>query len=129
MGLDILIVDDEEIVRDIERRVAELAGEELNIRVNIEEGKDGREAVERIKVKEGKYKLVLLDVRMPYKDGRDVYSEIKRDYPFQAKKIVFVTGTPDDIEDITENEKVRYIQKPFHLDLFLNRVKDYLSHE
>ena len=66
----ILIVDDEEMIREVLREYAEYEGYEAD------EAEDGREAVR--KCKEGDYDIVLMDVMMPKLDGFSAVKEIRK---------------------------------------------------
>lgn len=38
------------------------------------------------------FDVILLDLRMPHMNGRELYEEIKKRFPEQAKRVVFLTG-------------------------------------
>ncbi len=66
----ILIVDDEDQIREVIREYAEFSGYEA------EEAKDGMEAVQL--VRNGKYDLVVMDIMMPRLDGYSAVKEIRK---------------------------------------------------
>ena len=66
----ILVVDDEEKIREVIREFAEFEGYE------VEEAKDGMEAVEMCR--KNTYDVVILDVMMPRMDGFSACKEIKK---------------------------------------------------
>lgn len=66
----ILIVDDEEMIREVLREYAEYEGYEAD------EAQDGRDAVR--KCKENDYDIILMDVMMPKLDGFSAVKEIKK---------------------------------------------------
>jgi len=67
--MNILIVDDEELIRDVIREYLVLDG------FIVDEAKDGREAVNMALEKE--YNLIIMDIMMPHKDGYQACKEIK----------------------------------------------------
>ncbi len=67
----ILVVDDEEGIRDVMREYLELEGN------TVGEAVDGMDAIR--KAKEGDYDLILMDVMMPKLDGYSAVKEIKKD--------------------------------------------------
>jgi two-component system cell cycle response regulator CpdR len=72
------------------------------------------------------FDLVILDYRMPKKDGVQVAMKIRSDFPNQ--KIILATAYANDITiaDLKKQEftrSIEVIQKPFELDYFLNIVK------
>ena len=68
--MKILIVDDEEMIREVLREYVEFEGNEAF------EAADGMEAVRLCK--ENDYDLVLMDVMMPHLDGFSAVKEIKK---------------------------------------------------
>ncbi len=66
----ILVVDDEEKIREVIKEFAEFEGYE------VDEAKDGMEAVEMCK--KTQYDVVILDVMMPRMDGFSACKEIKK---------------------------------------------------
>lgn len=64
--------------------------------------------------------LILLDLYLPKKDGRDVLSELKRDPDWQHIPVIILT-TSEAEADIIETYKLHancYITKPVDLDQF-----------
>lgn len=72
-GKRILLVEDNELNREIARALLEAKG------FLIEEAEDGAVAVEKMKkVPSGYYDLILMDVQMPYMNGYDATKEIRK---------------------------------------------------
>ena len=126
MAVDILIVDDNRA--DI-RLVQEIFKKGKMI-VNLHAVLDGVEAMEYLR-KEGKYKdvrlpdLILLDLNMPRKDGREVLEEIKSDELLKAIPVIVMTISKTE-EDILRSYNLHanaYIVKPIELGQFMNTVK------
>lgn len=91
---------------------------------------DGVEALEFLR-RDGKFAraprpdLVLLDLGLPKKDGREVLAEIKADDDLRAIPVVVMTAS-DDQQDMLECERLgvdSYITKPVDLDKFIALVK------
>ena len=91
---------------------------------------DGIEALEFLH-KEGKYAnaptpdLILLDLNMPRKDGREVLAEIKRDEKLMCIPVVILTTSQEEADVIkTYNLYANcYITKPIDLDQFFKIMK------
>ena len=69
--------------------------------------------------------LVLLDLNLPKKDGREVLIDLKRDPDLHSIPVVVLTTSPSE-EDILRSydEHVNsYIRKPVRLDDFINVVR------
>ena len=91
---------------------------------------DGVEALEFLH-KEGKYAnaptpdLILLDLNMPRKDGREVLAEIKLDEKLRRIPVVILTTSLAEA-DILKTYNLHancYITKPVDLDQFLQMIK------
>ncbi len=92
---------------------------------------DGKEAMEFLN-RQGKYAraprpdLILLDLGLPKKDGRQVLTEIKADDDLKGIPVVVLTAS-NDPEDIAKSEELnveRYLTKPVDLEKFLWLVKE-----
>ncbi|MCL5027924.1 MAG: response regulator [Bacteroidetes bacterium] len=96
----------------------------------IEIANDGVEAINYLK-KTGKYEsnktpdLILLDLNLPKKDGREVLAEIKSDLNLRKIPIIILTISKDE-EDILKSYSLYancYITKPINLEQFNNVIK------
>ena len=68
--------------------------------------------------------IILLDLNLPKKDGREVLKEIKSDKKFKRIPVVVLT-TSDSEEDISKSYEYHancYITKPVDLDQFIQVV-------
>jgi CheY-like chemotaxis protein len=92
--------------------------------------RDGMEAMEFLR-QEGKFArvprpdLILLDLQLPYKDGREVLKEVKADYDLKNIALVVMTASHDD-QDRLQSELLHvdsYVTKPVDLEKFLSLVK------
>ena len=91
---------------------------------------DGVEALEFLR-KEGKYAnaptpdLILLDLNMPRKDGRQVLAEMKADAALRRIPVLILTTSTSesDIEKTLDLHANCYITKPVDLDQFTNVIK------
>lgn len=109
----ILIVDDEEKIRELIKMNLELAGYECD------EAEDGLKALE--KLKEFKPDLALLDIMLPFKNGYEISGEfIKNNIP-----VIFLTAK-DSVTDKVKGLKLGaddYITKPFESMELLARIE------
>ena len=78
----ILVIDDDELIRDTLRDVLEEAG------YRVVEARDGADGVRKYKA--NPCDLVITDMIMPEKEGVETIMELKRDYPRLA--IIAVSG-------------------------------------
>lgn len=114
-GQCVLIVDDEEVIRE----TAEILLNNLGYRTICAE--NGLEAIEIFQEHHQSINLVLLDMIMPEMDGRVCFNAMRLIDP--NAKIILASGfTRDtDITDLRENGLKAFIRKPYHLKE-LNRV-------
>lgn len=82
--VNILVVDDEQNLRDILARLLERPN------CKVDRAADGDEAWS--KIQSVKYDCILLDLRMPGTDGQALFGRIRESDPELANKIVFITG-------------------------------------
>lgn len=88
--------------------------------------RDGIEAMAYLR-KEGQYAnisrpdVILLDLKMPKKDGREVLAELKRDAALKTIPVVILTTSEDenDILKAYELQASSYIVKPVEFENFL----------
>jgi chemotaxis family two-component system response regulator Rcp1 len=92
--------------------------------------RDGVEAMAALR-REGRFSnvrrpdIILLDLNLPKKDGREVLEEIKKDPILMVIPIVILT-TSNDEQDVLKSYKLHancYITKPVDLSQFLAVVK------
>jgi chemotaxis family two-component system response regulator Rcp1 len=92
--------------------------------------KDGVEAMEYLR-REGEYAsvsrpdVILLDLNMPKKDGRQVLAEIKEDPNLRTIPVVILTTSEDENDILTsyELQASSFITKPVEFDNFLSVAK------
>ena len=96
---------------------------------NIQVQMDGESAVQFL-LKQGEYKdaprpdLILLDLNLPKKDGREVLAEINEDPNLKHIPVVILTTSraEEDIMKAYEHHAI-FITKPIELDKFFEEVK------
>jgi chemotaxis family two-component system response regulator Rcp1 len=124
--VDILLVEDNEG----DARLAREAMRDSKIRNNLHHVTDGEEAMAFL-LQQGRYAsaprpdLILLDLNLPKKDGRQVLAEIKSDERFKRIPVVILTVSSAE-EDILKSYNLHancYITKPIDLDQFMKVVR------
>jgi CheY-like chemotaxis protein len=103
----ILIVDDEDIVRALTRRILEEGGYE------IIEARNGVEALSIFEKPDCKIDLLITDVVMPQMGGRELAKRLAIKYP--ATRILFTSGYSDNAAIRREKQEfgANFIEKPF----------------
>lgn len=124
--IEILLVEDNP--GDV--RLTREALKDGKIRNNLYVASDGIQAMRFLR-NEGEYAdavrpdVILLDLNLPRKNGREVLAEIKSDPVLASIPVVILTTSEAD-EDILESYKLHancYITKPVDLDQFIHVVK------
>jgi CheY-like chemotaxis protein len=116
----VLIVEDEEAVRELEKFILEQVGYE------VMEARDGLEGLTKAEFK--KPDLILLDLMMPDVSGGRMFDEMKRHPATAGIPIVVVTGKPDAhqiFDDQIGPENV--IMKPFEAETLLGRISEHIG--
>ena len=118
--MNILVVDDEELIREVIKEYLVLNG------YVVTEAKDGEEAIK--KFKENNINLVIMDIMMPNMDGYTACKEIKklREVPFimlsaRSEEYDKLIGFDLGIDD--------YVTKPFSPKELVARVKAILKRD
>ncbi len=117
----VLLAEDESEVREFTKKMLEEYGYKV-----ITAG-SGQEAIDEFKAHKDKIRLLLLDVIMPNRNGKEAYDAIKKIAP--DIKVLFMSGYPADIilkHDIIE-KGFAYIEKPASPTKLLKKMREALG--
>jgi len=106
----ILMVEDEPAICELCQRV--LTGEQLQVDVAA-----NGELAQAMIAKE-RYVFLLIDIRLPIIDGKELYLWLKDEYPRLTGRVVFTTGSvigPDTMSFLKESGRP-WLPKPFTPD-------------
>lgn len=125
-SINILLVEDNP--GDI--RLTKEVLKEGKIRNNLSVVTDGEEALLFLK-KNGQYinvvtpDIILLDLNLPKKDGREVLSQIKDDDLLKTIPVIVLTTSDaeQDIKNVYENHANCYITKPVDFNQFISVIR------
>jgi two-component system, chemotaxis family, chemotaxis protein CheY len=115
----VLVVDDEDQLRQLIREVLEQAG------YQVTEARDGKEAVQQYRLAPAD--VVILDILMPEEDGLETTSTLRREFP--NVKIIAITGSSEMIGILSFLDVAkmlgahRALQKPFEMQTLLDTVQ------
>jgi CheY-like chemotaxis protein len=106
----ILVVDDEEAVREL---IADVLG---GHGYEVELATDGHDALRRCE--QGRYDLILSDLRMPQMDGAALYQALQDKYGSAMPRMIFVTGQAHalDYAGFLGMAAVPVVAKPFTVE-------------
>ena len=111
----VLVVDDEETVRNLLQKILEKAGYQVTTAA------DGKEALYKVSL--GEVEIVLSDIKMPGMSGIEVLGKLTTDSPETC--VIMVTAVSD-MQTAVEALKMGaydYITKPFDRDDVVQKVK------
>ncbi len=119
----VLVVDDEDSIRQLIREALEHAGYE------VREARDGKEGLRCYRLEPAD--LVIMDILMPDQDGLESIMTLRREFP--AAKIIAITGGSDmiGILNFLDVAKMlgarRTLQKPFEMKALLDAAETELQ--
>ena len=126
MPIEVLLVEDSP--GDV--RLTREAFKDAKLHINLHVAMDGTEAMAFL-LREGKHAnaprpdLILLDLNLPKKDGREVLAEIKESATLRSIPVVILTTSASETDILRSYECHAncYISKPVDLDGFLDVVR------
>ena len=115
---NILIVDDEEIMRSLFSDLLSEEGYEVTCSSN------GKEAIER--VKEKSFQIAFIDVHMPIMNGPQTVRAIRQLSP--STEIVMMDSFPDIfLEQALKEGAIACVHKPFNIQEIIGLVREILE--
>jgi CheY-like chemotaxis protein len=118
MGCKILVVDDEEPVRDLLRDFLEGEGHTVVM------ASSGNEAL--LSAEKESPQLIVLDVRMPGLDGIETCAALRANEKTRRIPIILATAFREVLEEALAAGIDDFVTKPFHLAELLHRVQSLL---
>lgn len=117
----VLLAEDDSEVRKITRNILEGSG------YRVIEAVDGEDAINKFLLNKDEIQLLIFDVIMPQKSGKEAYEEVKRIAP--GVKALFTSGYTADIihrKGVLE-EGINFIPKPVAPDILLKKMREVLD--
>jgi PAS domain S-box-containing protein len=117
----LLLVDDEETVRTVAKRMLENAG------FSVITAEDGREAIDVMRRRGEEIVCVLLDLTMPHMDGEETFRELRK---LKADVRVILSSGYNE-QDVTSRFTGRglsgFVQKPYQAATLIERLRSVLE--
>jgi CheY-like chemotaxis protein len=119
---EILVVDDEDNVGNL---VKEILRRKLN--GNVRRAVNGEEAIKEMETTN--FDLVVSDVRMPVKNGLELFRWVAANRPDTVPRFLFMTGHDgtNDMSDEIARSQVPVLRKPFAVDLLVKQCQSRLE--
>lgn len=117
----VLVVDDEEAIREAVRDILEL------VDIHAILASNGLEAIDLFNQHRTQIKAILLDLRMPVMSGTETYEKLRELDP--DVRIILSSGYDEKMStiDIQGDDALVFLRKPYALDQLLTCVQDALS--
>ncbi len=117
----VLVVDDEEIIRNLGRTVLQQSG------YTVLTAKDGKEALNIWKSKQDRIDLIILDLSMPHLAGHEVLKQLHENSP-DLKVIVSSGYSQKNQDELTSHAAVAaYLPKPYRPADLARKVREVLD--
>jgi DNA-binding SARP family transcriptional activator/CheY-like chemotaxis protein len=120
--MKVLIVDDHALIREASHAVLK----RLKRNTVVFEASSGREAIQIVE-KHPDLSLILLDIKLPDRDGFSVLSELRDRYPSIAMIILSASNNQDEVKRAFSLGALGFIPKTTGRDVMLNAIKLVLS--
>ena len=124
--MNILIVDDNATNRMVlDALLDDYMDSNSGIQFEVDEAKDGLEAVQKSKNKA--YDVIFMDINMPMMDGLEACKRIRAK---DSKVMLIAVSAAEDAQkraEILDNGAEDYISKPVDSDIFNSRLKNYIT--
>jgi CheY-like chemotaxis protein len=117
----VLIVEDEDLVRKVAKRILEMHG------YTVLAASDPKEAFGICEGHEGRIHLLLTDVVMPQMDGRTLFNRLR---PIRKDmKVLYMSGYAEDavVHHGTLDADIQFLQKPFTVESLAIKVREVLD--
>lgn len=114
----ILVVDDEEIIREF---LLEVLSEDYEVSTAC----DGDEAIEKIKTTE--YDLIITDLKMPRVSGEEVVKFAREQNPNCPVVVISGYSTLFSVSDSAKGGACAFLSKPFSISDLMNTVTESIA--
>ncbi len=116
----VLLVDDEEMIRNLGRRLLQRAGYQVHLADN------GAQALEMYRRERARIDLIILDLTMPQLSGKDTLRQLVQMNP--DVRVIIASGYSAEDMDVSGLEKVAgFIPKPFREEDLLKMIRQALD--
>jgi DNA-binding response OmpR family regulator len=112
----ILLIEDDFDIRGLYKKILEFNG------YNVIEAIDGEDGVAKFLEHQDEIRLLVSDVMMPNKNGKEAYFEIKR--LKKDVRVIFTSAHDNEATKTLKDAGLIYMQKPFSPEDLLLKIKE-----
>jgi two-component system chemotaxis response regulator CheY len=113
---EVFVVDDEVFIQDLYLNLLTLGGHTV-----IETAYNGQEAVDKFRKLKRKPDLIIMDHRMPIKNGVQATTEIRAADP--SMKVLFISADASAESKAIAAGALAFLEKPFSMDTLFRTMK------
>lgn len=117
--IDILVVDDDPIIRDMMADILDFEG------YSAELARNGQEAL--AKLRGNKHYVIFLDLMMPVMDGRELCQQLQAQPELRSQHIIIVMSALDNLVQASSLNVDAVMPKPFTVDDVLKAIQPYVN--
>jgi two-component system, cell cycle sensor histidine kinase and response regulator CckA len=116
----ILVIDDEEIVREAVQDILETIG------VQVIEASNGRDGIEQYRQEQERIGAILLDMKMPGLSGVETLRQLRQINP--TVPIILSSGYAEEEmrRNIESDGATRFLPKPYNFEMLIDKIKQAL---
>jgi len=115
----ILLIEDDTDVRNLLKEILESYGYE------VIEAVDGKDGVEKFVLHQSKIRMLLSDVMMPGKNGKEAYNEIRKIRG--DVRVIFISGYSVAATNKILDEGMNFLAKPVSPQELLSKIREVLD--
>jgi two-component system, cell cycle sensor histidine kinase and response regulator CckA len=120
-GATLLLIEDDDRIRELYTRIFQMKG------YRVIEAVNGEDAVEKFKEHRDEIDLLITDVMMPNKNGRETVEEIRKIR--EDVKAIFTSGFNTELNKMLLSDGCHYLQKPFLPQELLQMIVEVLEED
>ncbi len=118
-GATLLLIEDDDKIRELYAKIFEMREYRVIQAVN------GEDAVRKFMEHQDEIDLLITDVMMPNKNGRETVEEIRK--VKKDVKVIFTSGFNTELNKMLKEEELHYLQKPFLPQDLLRKIAEVLA--
>lgn len=122
MNGSVLVIENEPLVLEALEDILDLVG------LHVVSAEDGEEGVAAYQKHLDQIELVILDMRLPGKDGPDILKALRTINP--AVKVIVSSGYDEDeiAQRFIDHQPIQILKKPYDAETLLAKVNSVLDH-
>ena len=118
----VLIIEDEENIQGILKAFVQRYFDERGNTAGIKTMADPVHGLFELSTHGSDYDVIILDVRLPKLTGDEIYNSVAQVNPDLLRRVLFVTGYPDDLAQRWPDKQFNILSKPFRYDGFAHTL-------